>query len=340
MSTAPLENFGSSRVTQDDFGQLNHQASLDAYARKPHAHVKPSDSADHKVSSGYLESDHKVAKHRLGSGDHHFNTVVQGQQRDYEMHLPRGYNGTKPVPVFYVMPGVGESIQDMKQDTSLNALSDRKGFAVVYLQAQPKIFGFNSWNLEFGALSGRTSNYDDLAYVKRVHAQVGQMADINSSKQYIIGHSEGGDASQFIARSMPGVFAGVAGIKSTRQLGEPLPRRNDPTAAIFVLGEGDPILPPVGGVFNPLLGIAAPNIFNSRPKEQARAYARANECTSIKQHDDGLNLVTQYNCKQAPVMEIVRHYGGHHWNDWRGQTDTSNRVVNFLLKYEKPQRQV
>jgi len=51
---------------------------------------------------------------------------------------------------------------------------------------------------------------DDLDYLKKVKSQVDLIATLDKSKEYIIGHSEGGGAAQFIASSLPGVFAGVA----------------------------------------------------------------------------------------------------------------------------------
>jgi poly(3-hydroxybutyrate) depolymerase len=221
----------------------------------------------------------------------------------------------------------------MKTSTQLNALADKKNFALVYLQAEEKISGKTAWNLEHGSLTAKLNNYDDLNYFKKVKSQVDLIATLDKSKEYIIGHSEGGGAAQYIASSLPGVFAGVGGIKSTRLSGDPLPSKDDPMAAVFVFGQNDPVLPLRGGTDILPLALAAPNILDSRPQRQMDVYAKANECHGRSMKDSSVDRSISHNCAQAPLGEIFQYNTGHSWDN---QLGTSKKVVDFLLKFTKP----
>jgi poly(3-hydroxybutyrate) depolymerase len=115
------------------------------------------------------------------AGDHQVQFSLQGKNREFEYHVPPGYDGSHTIPVVYVLHGVDGSIGEIKSESGLNQIADQKGFAVVYLQSLPKetswgflLPDFTSWNLQHGSITKYDTSYDDLNYVKEVMSKVGQ----------------------------------------------------------------------------------------------------------------------------------------------------------------------
>ncbi len=309
----------------------------------------------------------------LTPGDHQESLTVQGRQRRYEIHVPPNYDGSKPIPVMYVMPGVGGHIDQMKHETGLNREADEKGFAVVYIEALdkpfPGTFGLGSatsWNLDHGSLTEKVAGYDDLNYIKAVDKEVSKALNVQNDAKYLTGFSEGGGAAQYVAESMPGVFAGVASVHGTHLESDPKPRTGDPTAFVSIIGDDDNMLPISGGHgigegWRPMKGFMTGTlgkVSESEPLQQKEVWAEANGCQAPKIKDDGKDKVTTYTCQGGPVTEIIRLGGMHAW-DGLGQNpnnyitgkpdygwwlvgepnpkwNTSADVVKALMGFRKP----
>ncbi len=327
--------------------------------------------ADKHLPSGFSIGGPSDAS-RLYPGDHQFSTIVDKSVRHFELHVPPNYDGSKPIPVMVVMPGMGGSIEQMKHETGMNRMADEKGFAVVYTEALPKSFPgsfglakANGWNLDHGSLTDKSSNYDDLNYMKEVDKQVSQQLNVDKQAKYIVGFSEGGGAAQYVAESMPNTFAGVGSVHGTHLDSDPKPVKGDKTAFVAVLGDDDNMLPISGGHgfgegWRPIKGIATVTIgrvSESEPLDQKKVWAEANECASPVVQDNGKNKTTEYSCAGTHVTEIVRHNGMHAWdglgqnpaNQKTGTPDfgwpvigvpnpkenTSRDVVNALMPFRK-----
>lgn len=58
--------------------------------------------------------------------------VSSGQTRDYLLHVPASYDGSKPVPLMISLHGAGLWGAAQKDISQWNAVADREGFIVVY----------------------------------------------------------------------------------------------------------------------------------------------------------------------------------------------------------------
>jgi poly(3-hydroxybutyrate) depolymerase len=278
----------------------------------------------------------------LTPGDHNETLQVEGKTRQFDVHIPAGYDGKSKLPVMYMLPGLTETKNMMEQYSQMNKVADQKGFAVVYLQALPQsfpgsfgLFKEYSWNLDHGTLTDKDPGYDDLNYFKAVKNSLEGSATIDPHRQYLAGFSEGGEAAQYIAYAMPHTFAGVATVHSTLLDSDPRPRANDPTAMISVLGDDDNILPLKGGhgwfqggsLLKGYMLITVPRVGESQPLAQAPAWAAADgdHIIAVNNNDDA--EITNYSGGSAPVEQIVRHsrfgwlgsQGGQH--AWDGGDD-------------------
>jgi poly(3-hydroxybutyrate) depolymerase len=267
-------------------------------------------------------------------GNYHFKTVVDHRSREYSVHVPRGYDGHSPLPVMFMLPGVDGSIQSLRSSTQMDRYADRRHFAVVYLQTLSKDFeglmSFNSWNLEHGTLSRKVAGYDDLRYVKAVHDRLGKMLSLNPEQEYLVGHSEGGVAAQYIMQKLP-FFTGFASVHGTRRVTDPAPRHGH-GAALLILARNDAMLPLEGGHGDVVTVVGAPLVEESRPLLQKEVWAKANMCGTPKVYHQNGDQITDYHCKSGPVREIIQWNAEHPWN---APVD-SKVVVDFLFPYRKP----
>src|SRR5689334_9824348 len=91
-----------------------------------------------------------------------------GLQRTYRVHVPPGYDGSKPAPLVLGFHGGGGTSQSAERTLGFDALSDRHGFIAVYPQ------GLEShWNDgRVGARFPNTNKNDDVGFVRALVEEV------------------------------------------------------------------------------------------------------------------------------------------------------------------------
>ena len=287
--------------------------------------LQVADSASSPTLPALQISDTAKPPH-LPAGDYREEFKMGGQSREFELHIPKGHSSDEKLPVVYMMHGITENMDMMRDYSQMSKLADEKGFAVAYLQADKQpfpgtlgLYNENSWNLDHGTLTPKDPKYNDLDYVKKVKSLVEGETNIDHNREYLAGFSEGGQAAQYIAHEMPGKFAGIATVHGTILDSDPRPRKDDPTPLISVLGDDDNILPIKGGhgyfsQWAPAKGYLTaivPKIGESEPLAQAPAAATANGDTIKSVHADKDTTTTMYSGGKAPVEEIIRHSHFH-----------------------------
>jgi polyhydroxybutyrate depolymerase len=279
-------------------------------------------------------------------GDHGEKFLLEGHEREFEVHTPKNYDGSHPVPVFFAFHGVIGSIEEMKYESDLNNLADDKGFAVVWMQALrkplpgsstahdltlglfPKLYG-TSWNSDHGMVTAQDTSYDDLDYVKAVNGRVFEQLKADPHRLYAVGFSEGGTFAQYVQERLK-LYAGVATVKSTHLDGDPVPDKDASAAFISILGDDDNVLALHGGHgwfegWRPLKGFVTatfPKIAQSEPLTQAPLWVAANGCATEMPPltvDTKHNDVTTWQGCNAPVEQIVHKHSFHNWGFQGGQ---------------------
>jgi poly(3-hydroxybutyrate) depolymerase len=298
---------------------------------------------------------------KIPSGDSKEEFSLAGQHREFELHIPKGYDGHSKLPIVYMMHGLTENMDMMREYSTMDKVADEKGFAVAYLQALPQQFpGLpfyqeTSWNMDHGTLTPRDPSYNDLDYFKAVKNEVEHSLPIDSQKEFIAGFSEGGQAAQYIAHEMPGTIAGIASVHGTLLESDPRPNKNESTSMLSILGNDDDILPLKGGHgwgedWAPLKGwrlLTVSKIVESQPLEQAPAWAKANGDNTIRQTHTPAEDDTFYTGGSAHVEQIirlkhkeadhVRRGGEHAWDGGDGGWNDSH--PDLLTYISRPVRE-
>ncbi len=291
----------------------------------------------------------------LANGDVRETIRSDGRQRQFELHVPKNYDGKSPLPVVYMMHGITENMDMMREYSQMDKMSDEKNFAVVYMQADKQnfpgtlgIYKENSWNFDHGTLTPRDKSYDDLDYVKDVKAKVEGSIAIDQEREYLAGFSEGGQAAQYLAQKMPDTFAGIASMHGTILDEDPRPGKSNVTPMISILGDDDNILPLKGGhgwfsqgaLLKGYLTEIVPKISESRPLAQAPIWAEADGDTVKTVSENSDQKTTLYSGGKAPVEEIIRHShfglfgstgGQHAWDG--GNNGTAGEPHPDLIQY-------
>ncbi|HEY9679919.1 MAG TPA: alpha/beta hydrolase-fold protein [Drouetiella sp.] len=329
------------------------------------------DRPGNSVHSNYpsLEISNDAQAPKLPAGDYLEHIKSDGRNREFELHLPRDYDGKSPLPVVYMFHGLTENMDMMREYSQMNKLADEKGFAVAYMQAdkQPfpnslEVYSEASWNLDHGTLTPKDPSYNDLDYIKQVKNIVENEANIDQKREYLAGFSEGGQAASYIAQQMPHTFAGIASVHGTLIDSDPRPSKADATPFLSILGNNDHILPEDGGAG--LLLSTVNKAWSSKPLEQAKAWAAADGATHSVEVDTPESQTTFFTDGTQPVEQIVRlkhespdgtRGGSHAWdggnNGLKGEPhpdfiqwisrpvrqsdpdfDASRTVADFLLK--------
>ncbi len=273
----------------------------------------------------------------LHVGLNHLSVKVKTQDgydnRGYDVYVPKNYDGKAPVPMMMILHGVAgggtASLHLMETDTGMDKLADEKNMIVVYPWAKPNdnkltVFGhtfhagqIDSWNSPGAGLSTTEKGYDDVDYIKGILSQLhaSQGINVDRSRQYIAGFSEGAEFAQHVVGRLPGEFAGIGSVHGTllgtEQLRAP---GKDPMPYVGILSDSDHMLPIEGG--RGLMTTFMTKVSDSQPLNQFKKAAEADSCVGqptveIVEHVQ----ITQYQPEQCggyPVTQYVIKGG------WRG----------------------
>lgn len=187
------------------------------------------------------------ARQRLDKGNTenaHNSLIVDGLKRTYSIHVPFSYNGN-PIPLVIALHGGGGSAEKMASLTDFNALSDQKGFIVVYPEGVE-----NHWNdgRKLQQYKTHRENIDDIKFISVLIDHLAEEYSIDESRIYATGISNGAMMSCRLACELPGKIAAIAMVAGG--MPEELSSYCIPSESISVLvmnGTEDPLILWEGG---------------------------------------------------------------------------------------------
>ena len=234
--------------------------------------------------------------------------VDQGQRRTYYLHTPPSYQPGQSLPLvlaFHESEGQGK---DMAAHTGLNQLADQKSFLVVYPD------GLNAkWNVSGQAVTKE----DNVAFVKALITQLGQIRAIDHQRIYATGLSNGGILVQKLACESPAQIAAFATVAaSLPQQFQGKCQSQTPVSMLLINGTADDVVPWQGGappavqVGRNLSIPSIPAVFNF--------WQQHNHCSTpvaVQQRADKLVTTSSYtNCQAGSDVTLIALKGaGHIW---------------------------
>lgn len=212
--------------------------------------------------------------------------------------------------------------------TGMNTVAENNNFIVVYPDGID-----NEWNAQFDlsardvSLSGRRSTLpqDDVGFLKTLMDELAVDFNIDRSRLYLGGFSNGGFMTYRMACSAGDTFAAFAAVGGNMytELG-PLCRRSDPTAILIMNGTADPSVPYNGVLVPSSDPVGDPTRISYGVLDTVSALARRNGCgasgtttTFAERGESPGTSVTRFEARDCdPGADLVLYAingGGHTW---------------------------
>jgi polyhydroxybutyrate depolymerase len=159
------------------------------------------------------------------------SVTSSGVPRKFQVHIPPGYDRTKPIPVVMVFHGLGMDGTMMRLMGNFQHESDRMNFVVVY----PDALG-RRWD-------DANNAHNDLQFVADMLGKLATIVNIDRRHIYAAGISNGGYFTQYLACATSIVSAiGVVASTMAQSMAQRC-QNEQRVPAIFFVGTQDPLVP-------------------------------------------------------------------------------------------------
>ena len=241
----------------------------------------------------------------------HFITV-DGTQRRYLLHVPPGYDPTKPTPLIFMLHG-GGSTPERSGTLDLPQYSDPKGFLVVYPEGLTK-----GWN-DGRNIPGRAQP-DDVAFFSAMIDELVHTQNADPRRIYATGMSNGGFMSFRLACDLADkitAIAPVAGSMGEGSFATCKPKR--PVPVLMINGTADPLVHFEGGPVARRNGRSEPIqkvVDFWRNVDHCQDMATTTKLEDRDPNDDSTVTMTSCTSNAYANVEVVNYTvtgGGHTW---------------------------
>ncbi len=233
-----------------------------------------------------------------------------GRRRRYLVHVPERYDAASPTPLVLALHSYGQWPFQHNAISRWNDLADEHGFIVVYP------YGMSYplyWRI--GGPGGRLSDpAPDIAFLSDLIDRIESDYNIDPTRIYANGHSNGGGLSYVLACEMPERIAAVGMISGAYLYQGCTTDRSRPVPAVVFHGTDDAIVPYQGGIAG-FWRVRFPAV-----PEWVERLARRNGCAltpePLPAHGDVHGL--HYRHPEAEVLFYTIEGGGHTWPGGNG----------------------
>lgn len=232
--------------------------------------------------------------------------MSSGEERDYLLYVPRGYNPAKPAPLVISLHGAMNWPGFQQEVTQWNRLADEAGFIVVYPAGTgtgPRIWDMRGWR--------NPSTMPDVRFIADLIEKLQKIYSIDATRIYVNGLSNGGGMAFVLSCTLSHRIAAIGVVAAAELL--PFAWCKDTTAVpmMAIHGDADEIVPYNGGKV-----WIAPVPFPSVP-QWAASWAKRNRCSATPLESKAAPDVkrTEYRAcaDDASVILYTVQGGGHQW---------------------------
>jgi polyhydroxybutyrate depolymerase len=184
--------------------------------------------------------------------------MYQGYERTYKYYVPSTYTGKKALPLMLSFHGSGSSAEGQITLTDYHKIAEKEGFIVVFPDSTvineddeviiPKDNSFDPnsplirrWNT--GTATGTLAGIDDVGFTSALIDRFNESFNIDLSRVYASGMSNGSMFSNRLAVELSDRIAGIGAV--TGQLGSNFTNQTPkaPVTVVHVMGDTDPVVP-------------------------------------------------------------------------------------------------
>lgn len=253
--------------------------------------------------------------------------------RSYLLHIPdtplfqRGLAGPS-VPLFIVLHGSRARGAAVREQSGMDSVADAHGVLVAYPDGRGGIFGVNTdWNAGDCCGEPQQAGVDDIAFLRRLVADVAARLPVDRHRIYVIGFSDGGRMAYRTACEMSSEVAAVAIVAGSLTTARCAPLRAVPTVAFHGTSDDE--------VLYGDSAHTAPRVVVSGAEAlppSVRFWLSANRCGSVMERrvQNALIRFTGVRCAGDVTFFSVTG-AGHAW-----PTPASPLIADFLLAQRLP----
>lgn len=258
----------------------------------------------------------KLAQHEV---------VVDGMPRSYIVYNP-SVSPQKSLPLMIVLHGGLGNAEHIMKTTGMNTLAESGPFVVVYPNGVEARFGFadrRTWNAGGCCGPAVRRGVDDVRFIEKIIADLGQKIPIDTRRVYVAGMSNGAMMAYRIAAEIPEKIAAVIAVSGTMSVDDFDAARE--VAVLHIHGTADKNVPLAGGVGE----LSVAGVAHRSLSDTVTLITRARNCSppDVRTESEGIRIST-YRCSHgAPVVIVLIEGGAHAWPGGRGrwQKDTGGR---------------
>ena len=254
----------------------------------------------------------RAQQEELSDSNMQGSITSQGRLRTYILHTPKGYGSNRALPLVLVFHGGYGRGRVVQRQSGFNKLADQKGFFVAYPDGIDK-----HWN--DGRLETTHPDVDDVEFVSALIDHLVKTKNIDPSRIYATGISNGGAFTNKLACDLSDKIAAFAPVASS--LSKVLASSCKPSKPVSIMmfnSPEDPFVPWQGG-----MGRGQGGVKLSVP-QTVEWWRNHNDCPPqaeneilpvIETKDDTRVKMSRYSgCRNgSEVILYTIEGGGHTW---------------------------
>ena len=273
------------------------------------------------------------------SGSVEKTLTFDGRDRTYRVHAPEMTAPARGFPVLIVLHGGGGNGKIIERVTGFSDLADREGFIAVYPDGTGQRSQILTWNAHNCCGYAYAKDVDDVGFISALIDQLVVEYDVDPSRIYVTGHSNGAmmtfrvacELSDKIAAAAP--YAGALNTDSCPA--------TDPVPMLIMNGDADENVPVAGGT-SVGVGVASQDGRVDQPTSHAvDTWTSIDGCdpNPLVTDSPAAQISDYQNCANGSTVEQVLIHGwAHGWPvpDKGSPIDGSQQIWAFLSQFEKP----
>lgn len=285
--------------------------------------------------------------------------TIAGVERTYHVHLPPGFDKSRPAPLVLVLHGGGGNGRDFDRRATggtLTRAADKRGMVLVFPDGL-----YNQW------CDGRTAHLkagrscNDVAFLNRLIDVMQEKYGTDPRRVYVTGMSNGGIMALRLAVELADRIAAIAPVTASLPVALQDREPSAPVSLLLINGTDDPLVPWDGGHIRLFrLGRSRGEVLSTADTlERFRNFngcAQTPESRSLPDSDpaDGtrVDIVKYPGCHAGTDVILVKiRGGGHTWPGgtqylgpwWIGRLsrdiNASEMILDFFLSHSgQPRR--
>jgi polyhydroxybutyrate depolymerase len=269
------------------------------------------------------------------------------QGRSYDVRKPSSYDGSKPVPLVVMvhpMYASKDAAQKMDEYLGISAQAEQRGMLLAIPHGTyDELLSAYMWNATDSCCAFFHHRPDDAGFIMAMIEKLKSEYNVDESRIYAIGQSNGGFMVHRLACDNSHVFAAIASLSGAVYAEPALCAATEPVSVLHVHGDADGLVPFAGGPpFEVTTLPPAPGAH-----ETVGIWAKKNGCSSQPTSLEPLDLVPSLvdaetthlaydGCSNNSAAELWVVHGGEHLPPFT--SEWARRVFDFLLQHPKAQQ--